>query len=176
MDESTIDPTATGDCVIIGNFRYPPNMQGLARLLQSWKGKRRLRIIGDIDHRLADTFGDEKFEFTGHVREVAEFVNYTSVGIDASMNGSGTSTKLLLYASLGLPVVCTEFSVRGLDPGLSSNFYQVETPEDICEMIEHATEDFSSMLCRAEKSQEFVREFYNIRHEVEALFPLLQGQ
>lgn len=120
-----------GPAVIIGNFRYPPNLLGLNEMLRAWKPELQLRIVGDIDKGALESGLPEGCEAVGIVESLDAALAGCSIGIDAASAGSGISTKILVYASRALPIIATSFAARGLQPALRGCLHLVECAQDI---------------------------------------------
>ncbi|MBU0648046.1 glycosyltransferase, partial [Patescibacteria group bacterium] len=74
--------------------------------------------IGNLNEAFRDKECPDNVIFKGVLSDEAKFEVYrqAALAINPMFSGSGTNVKVIEYAGVGLPVVSTEFGMRGLDP------------------------------------------------------------
>ena len=98
----------------------PPNRQAAAAILERMVPHTpaqgvRFVIVG----RVCEAFpgaGSEKVRLAGRVADVKPYLHAADVGLNPITAGSGSNIKLAEYCAAGLPVVTTEFGLRGFEP------------------------------------------------------------
>jgi len=107
-----------GDVLFLGHLNYEPNIQAL-KIIKKFvapKIKRDILVVGNYGERVKKEMSSKKIKFLGWVDDLNDVFNQCSVAIAPLISGSGTRLKILDYGAAGLPVVCTDLSVDGLEP------------------------------------------------------------
>lgn len=83
---------------------------------------------------------------TGRVPEIAPYLAAADAGLNAVTRGSGANVKLFEYLAAQLPVISTQFGVRGtaLEPGTDFLLYEPEELKSAIERFVHGRADAQS--------------------------------
>jgi glycosyltransferase involved in cell wall biosynthesis len=71
-------------------------------------------IVGAVGEAFGQASGPQ-ITITGKVDDVAPYMQGADVGLNPTQEGSGSNVKLAEYCGVGLPVVTTEFGLRGYE-------------------------------------------------------------
>jgi hypothetical protein len=110
--------TETDRLLIFSGSGYTPNVEAAAALRQFCQqeasflaaGKVKLLIVGSV---MPAPLREGAFMATGRVPEVASYLAAADAGVNAVTMGSGANIKLFEYLAARLPIISTEFGVRG---------------------------------------------------------------
>ena len=165
-----VGPTTFGPVALLGNFRYRSNLDSIHRIINDWCPDTPIRVIGDIDRNEASTLSAicESIEFTYQVDELSAVLAGCSLGIDANESYSGTSTKILTYMSVGIPVVCLQSATRGLNV----DHALVRIVNDVPSLFSSArclSRDRFALISMAQHGFKWVRQSYDIQVEIEEI-------
>lgn len=167
---------ASGPIAMVANFRYPPNLHGLAQLLASgWPQSLPLRIIGDIapDDARSLQRHNPSLQFLGRVDDLGDALTGCSIGIDPSVRGSGTSTKVLTYLSYGLPAVCTQFALRGLLAAQDAAI-ACSTHHELVASVQRLRIHPDQLDAISLRSRRVIDQHFNVESEIDAFCHLLR--
>lgn len=172
-----IQPKVSGPIAMVANFRYPPNLDGLAQLLDSgWPPDLPLRLIGDIAAQDAQVLRQLplSLDFLGRVDDLGEALTGCAIGIDPSLVGSGTSTKVLTYFSFGLPVVCTQFALRGL-AAAQDVAIACTTTHDLIAAVQRLRMQPHQLDALGRRARQLMSQHFDVEGELDAICHLLQA-
>jgi hypothetical protein len=110
--------TETDRLLIFSGSSYTPNVEAATALRQFCQEeapflaaeKVKLLILGSV---MPTPLREGPFMATGRVPEVASYLAAADAGINAVTSGSGANVKLFEYLAARLPIISTEFGVRG---------------------------------------------------------------
>jgi glycosyltransferase involved in cell wall biosynthesis len=119
--------------LVFSASRYPPNDDAVVELRKfcqveaSFLADRRVRILvlGSV---LPGPQREGAFMATGRVPEVASYLAAADAGLNAITWGSGSNVKLFEYLAARLPVISTEFGVRGSGLEAVRDYLQYDAP------------------------------------------------
>jgi glycosyltransferase involved in cell wall biosynthesis len=119
--------------LVFSGSRYPPNdeaVQDLQRFCRdeaAFLAARRVSILvlGSV---LPGPVRAGPFLATGRVPEVASYLAAADAGLNAITWGSGSNVKLFEYLAARLPVISTEFGVRGSGLQAGADYLQYDSP------------------------------------------------
>ena len=108
----------TDRLLIFSGSSHTPNVEAAAALRQFCQQeasflaaeKVTLLILGSV---MPAPLHEGAFMATGPVPEVASYLAAADAGVNAVTRGSGANVKLFEYLAAGLPIISTEFGVRG---------------------------------------------------------------
>ncbi len=108
--------------LFVGNYEYPPNRDA-ARILveevlpQVRKAlpEARLQLIGNNPPAWLRESARDHIEVSGHVPEVAPYLERATVFVCPLRIGAGLKNKVLEALAMGIPLVATPLSVAGID-------------------------------------------------------------
>lgn len=163
-----------GDCVVLANCMYPPNQSAIWELANSSRRSKGLSVVGPIDRGFSEDLTAIGITVYGYVDDPHEILSLCSVGIDPAMVGSGTSTKILTYCSLGIPTVATSFAVRGLSSELRKNVLTGPEPDSLWHVVDKLLLDYETARSRASSARSVIESSYDIAREVVGLVDALR--
>jgi hypothetical protein len=169
MDQ--VEVCSDGPVAMLANFNYPPNREAAERLVRLDWGTRRLKLIGRIDEDLVKVATRLGHSCTGLVPDPREELGGCSAGIDPVTQGSGLSTKLGYYISIGLPAIATRVAVRGMDPDMVSLLTVVEDAAHLPALTKKW--DYQRMRTAAEQARCYAREHLDLSIQLSRLAELL---
>ena len=116
-----------------GSF-FGPNIVPLANILEycaakeSWLAEQRLRvlILGSIE---PEAYTRGQVIATGRVPSITPYFAAADAGFNPVLSGSGANVKLFEYLAARLPVISTEFGVRGSELVAEKDFIVCDTRE-----------------------------------------------
>ena len=108
--------------LFVGNFRHPPNLEGLAffreQVMPSVRARRpqaRLVVVGaDAPEPLGAMLAGDSTEFLGPVPDIRDVLGRYAVFVAPILSGSGIRVKILEAFASGIPVVSTTLGAEGL--------------------------------------------------------------
>jgi len=108
---------STNNISLFMGSNHGPNLEAVEKILIAAAQDISLQYI--ILGSVADAFKQRKIpdnvRFLGVVSQAEKqlWLQITSIGLNPMLNGSGSNLKLIEYAAAGLPIISTEFGVRG---------------------------------------------------------------
>lgn len=108
---------STNNISLFMGSNHGPNLEAVEKILIAAAQDISLQYI--ILGSVADAFKQRKLpdnvRFLGVVSQAEKqlWLQITSIGLNPMLNGSGSNLKLIEYAAAGLPIISTEFGVRG---------------------------------------------------------------
>lgn len=166
-----VETSSDGPLAMLANFMYPPNRTAAKHLLGLDWGTRRLKLIGRIDRSMREDAERLGHHCTGLVPNPREELNGCSAGIDPVLDGSGLSTKLGTYISVGLPALATRVAVRGMSEGLVRHLTVVDRPAQFPPQIE--TWDYSQIRSQAKQGRLFARDNLDLAKQLKQLMAVI---
>lgn len=123
---------------------YGPNLESLAELRAFCRAeaaflqRNRIYFLA-LGSMVAQPGRDGALISTGPVPEVPPYFAASDAGLNPITRGSGSNVKLFEYLAARLPVVSTQFGVRGteLQAGVDFVPYAIETLKDVLEKFVH---------------------------------------
>jgi len=105
--------------VFVGDLNYFPNVLAVTWLVESVMPLLRrwgiiLRIVGAANTAVKAKLSTSDVLFLGYVPDLATEMRRAAVGVAPQTLAGGLNTKILSYASFGLPIVATEQARAGL--------------------------------------------------------------
>jgi len=101
--------------IVIANFYYEPNLEGLLLLLKYWNGGE-LRIVGPLPQNIRkEIYRTKNVKYVGKLLSIQAELNNATIGLIPVNSGSGTRMKALDYAAAGLPILSTTIGMEGLE-------------------------------------------------------------
>jgi glycosyltransferase involved in cell wall biosynthesis len=122
VDVAAIDPRRAPadppEAVLVADFTYAPNREGLAFLLEevmprAWATEPRLRVV--VAGRGAPPSEDERVEVPGFVDDLGPLYARAACALVPLLSGGGSPLKLIEALAHGLPVVATPRAAAGVD-------------------------------------------------------------
>jgi polysaccharide biosynthesis protein PslH len=127
VDVAAIEPVRAPadppEALLVGDFTYLPNREGLAFLLEDvlprvWAAEPRLRLV--VAGRDAPPTADERVELLGFVEDLAPLYTKSACALVPLLSGGGSPLKFVEALAHAVPVVATPRAAAGIDaePGL----------------------------------------------------------
>jgi glycosyltransferase involved in cell wall biosynthesis len=104
--------------LFLGHLNYEPNILALDDISKYIAPyiRKNILVVGDIQENLISKYKHNKnIIFKGRVDELTSVFANAFVGIAPLAIGSGTRLKVLDYMAAGLPVICSNLAVEGLE-------------------------------------------------------------
>jgi len=123
----------------LADYRWPPNAEGIARFIERcWDPSRgwRLNLYGIESERFADT--SRNIHSMGYVEDISDVWNATDVMIAPIWIGGGINIKTCEAIFNRVPMVATEFALRGLPGWIRDEVGPVEDDGKWMDSIEKA--------------------------------------
>lgn len=132
--------TDSGSMAFVGQMHYGPNADAVLELATTIlpivridHPQVRLRVIGSIPDRLRRLIELDGVEVTGRVDDLGDALLGVSAIVTPVRTGSGTSVKAVEALARGLPIISTEFGVRGLDMVNEEHYLRADTPTEFAQ-------------------------------------------
>ena len=106
---------------------------------------------------------DSRIHVTGFVDDVRYYFKMATLFICPVRTGGGTNLKLLDSLAMGVPVIASSFSVRGLGLEPEKHFLLADTEEDFCRQIRRALSNQALRMNLAMSGLEIVRRTFTWR-------------
>ena len=128
---------AGDDLVMVGNFRYAPNVDGATWLVREvmplvWAARPRTRLllVGDDVRQFARPLHDgQRVVVTGRVAEVTPYVTAAAASVVPIRVGGGTRIKILESMALRTPVISTHIGAEGIEAVDGRHLRLADSPE-----------------------------------------------
>ena len=125
--------------VVFVGSAHGPNIEAVDYILSEIANKNnniKYTIIGNINSAFNDRDIPPNVHFTGMITEEAKVNVYKTadLAINAMFSGSGTNLKVLEYLAYGIPLVSTEFGMRGF--GVFNIYIYYAQKDNFLEIIE----------------------------------------
>lgn len=128
--------------VFTGNMTYFPNTDGAQYLAREiWPLVRRrvpdakLYLVGQNPPTSVSRLAAEDIVVTGFVRDIQEEYARSAVAVSPIRFGAGTLNKILEPLAMGVPVVCTDIGISGLDLEDGKDVLVATTAEGLADHI-----------------------------------------
>jgi glycosyltransferase involved in cell wall biosynthesis len=133
--------------LIFSGSGYEPNVEAAAALRQFCQqeasfleaNKIKLLMLGSV---MPAPVREAAFMATGRVPEIAPYLSAADAGVNAVIRGSGANVKVFEYLAAGLPIISTEFGIRGT-PLVAGSDYLPFLPNHLRPAIERFIGDGS---------------------------------
>jgi Glycosyl transferases group 1 len=117
----------TDHLLIFSGSNFGPNYEAAAALREFCRAeaaflareKVYVMVVGSV---MSAPVRERSFIATGRVPEVASYLAAADVGVNAVTRGSGSNVKLFEYMAAQLPIISTEFGVRGTQLQTGSDY------------------------------------------------------
>lgn len=120
---------------------YLPNIEAAEWLCENWSEvdqEFHLLIVGDVGSRVEPT--DSRIHTIGFVEDLMSALSLGDIAINPVVSGGGSNVKVMDYFAADLPVISTEFGIRGFDVSHKSEVL-VGTREEIIGYITKLSND-----------------------------------
>ena len=169
-----VRPSGTGRLLLVGDFTYAPNREGLAWLASdvlpiAWKRRPDLRLLV-AGRGLTEAPGDERVEVLGFVEDLRTAYAAADLVVVPLLHGGGSPLKFVEALAYGLPVVATDHAARLLEDGVAGrDFASASDAPAFAEEIDRLLGDPRA----GDKLGDAGRELAGRRYSVDALATLL---
>jgi glycosyltransferase involved in cell wall biosynthesis len=133
------------DLVLVGNWAYPPNRDGLSyflgEVLPLLQESVHVTVLGPGIGGLPRA-GSHKINCPGFVPELPQYIRASKLMLAPIRLGSGAQQKVFDGLEAGIPVLATPFVCKGADPDRSCPaIIECSSPADFVREISHLLED-----------------------------------
>lgn len=158
--------------LFVGNMEYGPNFEAVSFLRNDvapkvWNALPATRFIAVGRRNPAPLATDERFVLTGEVTSIESWLDGVGVSVAPIFSGSGMKTKLLTYASLGLPVIATGDALAGYEA--IEGFIARQTADGFAEAIVSFLTNADSAKAAAAKIRESLDKTFSWQENVQQL-------
>jgi glycosyltransferase involved in cell wall biosynthesis len=176
---------AGDDLVMVGNFRYAPNVDGATWMVREvmplvWAARPRTRLVlvGDDVRQFARPLHDgQRVVVTGRVPEVTPYVTAAAASVVPIRVGGGTRIKILESMALRTPVISTHIGAEGIDAVDGRYLRLADSPEAFARAVLELLADRGRAAALGQAGAALVAERYTWRQIRERLadqlYPLL---
>jgi GT2 family glycosyltransferase len=151
LPRSPFDFGQRNGLLFIGNFRHPPNLEGLKylcsailpRVTPALRAAHPLWVVGnELDDRVrAAVEGVEHVRLVGWVPSLTPYLARARASVIPLLHGAGTKTKLIQALMVGTPSVSTLVGIEGLGLEDREHVLVAESPRDFAEHLSSLLED-----------------------------------
>ncbi|MFA7170225.1 MAG: glycosyltransferase [Candidatus Paceibacterota bacterium] len=132
--------------LFLGHLNYEPNILALDDISKYIAPyiRKNILVVGDIQENLICKYGHNKnIIFKGRVDNLASVFANAFVGIAPLTVGSGTRLKILDYMAAGLPVICSNLAIEGLEEEIKDFVLTEDDFSRYPELIENIKDHFN---------------------------------
>lgn len=165
------------DLLFVGNFRHPPNLEGLAWFYKNVWQKimfeqplTKLKIAGANPPDDVIALGQhENVEVLGFVEDLRPLYS-KSIFIAPILRGGGTRLKILEAMASGAPVVSTTLGAEGLEVENGKNIVLADNPEEFAKKTVELLQSHDTARELSSNARRLVEEKYHWPKIVDGLF------
>lgn len=166
--------------LFIGSFNWYPNQQAakflmeeMMPMLQEKKKGIKLYLVGNAPTQYMLDYARENEDIivTGRVESVDPYIKEADVFVNAVTDGGGMNIKMIEAMGKGIPIVSSEFGMRGLESA-DECAYRYTTKEECVEEVCSLLDDREKAAELADKARKFYEMF--IRPE-DAVRKMIEG-
>ncbi len=155
--------------LFVGNFRHPPNLEGLAYfreevlpLVRKTRPEARLVVVGaDPPETLLGMPTEDGVEFLGPVGDIRDVLSRYSVFVAPILSGSGIRVKILEAFACGIPVVSTTLGAEGLCDGESGMAEIEDRPQGFAAAVVSLLSDRRRSAAQAREARRAVKRHWD---------------
>ncbi|NRA67319.1 MAG: glycosyltransferase [Pseudobacteriovorax sp.] len=127
-------------CLLFVGSNYGPNKKAAEFLREFVRSHYQKLIESRVRFVIAGSVYDEPYEdevltITGRVESMTPYLQAADIAINAVTTGSGSNVKNFEALAAGLPIISTEFGLRGLDPSLVERLWLYENDHELLDII-----------------------------------------
>ena len=120
--------------ILFSGSNFGPNITALANIRayfernESWLAEKRIRLLllGSIE---PEAYSRGRYIATGRVDSIEPYFAAADAGFNPIVSGSGANVKLFEYLATRLPVISTEFGVRGSELQAGTDYIQCDATD-----------------------------------------------
>ena len=185
IGSSSLSDCSLSDVLIVGNFKYAPNIYGLRwfideclPFIEKERPNLRIEIIG---RGLFDSFDKEELmkrkclNPIGEVENVVPYYNGTKVVLIPLFHGGGVKIKLLEAVSYNKCVVCTSKATEGTRFDKDSLFVS-DNPKEIVDCLYNALDNEELRNLKIKKATEILKNDFDAEIVSKRLFDFIVGK
>jgi len=169
VDVAAIDPVAPvvgGPVLLVADFSYEPNRNGLRFLLQDvlplvWEHRPAARALIVGRGLEPDREDDERVELAGFVDDLHAAYARASCAVVPLLEGGGSPLKFVEALAHGLPVVGTPRAAAGLEVSAGEHFLLGDGAEDFAAALVTALDGGAGAVARAGRA--LAEEHYSVQ-------------
>ncbi|MCL4397428.1 glycosyltransferase family 4 protein [Patescibacteria group bacterium] len=143
--------------LFLGHLNYGPNQQAVELAIEIAKASgKKLLIAGKGALFLKQKYSSNKIKFLGRVENLNGLFSKVDIAIAPIISGSGTRIKILDYMAAGIPVVCTDMAIEGLEPQIKRCLVVENNISKYPELISKLYEDKNKTKIYSIKGRKYV--------------------
>ena len=101
--------------LFIGDLSYKPNKDVVTILKKIAKETQHFQFLIVGRNNELDTSKIQNLFYTGYVDSLKEFLYGCDIAVLPMISGGGTNLKVLEVFVVGLPILCTNYAIRGIE-------------------------------------------------------------
>ena len=125
--------------VFLGIMDYEPNIIAVEfiinKIMPNLEDEYKLEIIGPKVPMKLKKLEDSRVKFCGYVESVKDKLLQNDIFICPIYAGSGTKNKILQAGMVGLPIICTDMAIEGLNNEIRNVVYLANNEKEFVERI-----------------------------------------
>lgn len=152
---------------------YEPNILAveyvIKNILPQLNEKYEIEIVGPKVSAKLKKLENSRLKFCGYVKSIKEKLKEEDIFICPILAGSGVKNKILQAGGMGLPIVCTDLSLEGINNEIKEVVYIANTAKEFVQKIEEINNtDTKKLEKRIERQKEIIKK-YNSRTIIEKI-------
>ena len=151
--------------VFLGIMDYEPNILAvkyiIEKIMPKLDPKYTLKIIGPKVPKNLKALESERIKFLGYVEDVKKELQKADIFICPIFVGSGVKNKILQAGMVGLPIICTDFSIEGINENIKKVIYRANNEEEFIRKIKEIQDIKEEQLISKLEEQKNIIEKYN---------------
>lgn len=150
--------------VFFGIMDYEPNILAveyiIKNVLPQLNEKYKIEIVGPKVSTKLKKLENSRLKFCGYVESVKEKLKEEDIFICPIIAGSGVKNKILQAGRVGLPIVCTDLSLEGINNEIKEVAYIANNGKEFIQKIEEINNtDTKELEKRLEKQKEIIEKY-----------------
>ena len=157
--------------VFFGIMDYEPNILAadfiINKIMPQLDKKYVLEIVGPKVPPNLKKLENERIKFSGYVKSIKNKLAENDIFLCPILAGSGTKNKILQAGTVGLPIICTDIGLEGLNNQMKEVVYVANTEKEFIEKIEEINNTEKVYLEDILKKQKEIIKKYNSLEVIE---------
>lgn len=158
----------TKDIVFFGAMDRPENnlsaLWFINNVLPKLSNEFRYVVVGNRPTKELQELANDRILVTGFVEDVKPYFEKSLCFVSNLVLGAGIKVKVIEAMSSGIPVICNDISIEGIDCVNNEEFILCHSPEDYVSAIERVS-DLLEAKKIGEKGKEYIYKHFNYKSD-----------